>query len=345
MDIFSQIRNSSQWVFYLFGLIALLAYPSFANNFFVFQIGALSLILGMIALSLTLLAGYGGMVSLSQMSIAGLAGYFLALFGESNAVQSLQLAPIIAVPAAIILATLVASFFGLLSVRTEGVYTIMITLAVGVATFYFVQQNYVIFNGFQGLSGILPPTVFGTNFKDPVPFYYVSLMCAVLAYVFVVSLIRSPFGVALQGIRDNPRRMKALGYNIFLHRIVTHSIAGALAATGGVLLAWFNGFVSPGIVGVDAMINILIIAVIGGLNHPIGGFVGAVIFILLQNFAIDLVGSDRFRLLVGCVFFLIVIFSPNGLIGVGSKILNWAKKRPKASEDKMGMEVIKVDDV
>src|SRR3546814_14922268 len=85
--------------------------------------------------------------------------------------------------------------------------------------------------------------------------------------------------------------MKALGYNIFLHRVLAHLIAGALAAVAGILLAWFNGFVSPGVIGVDAMINILIIAVIGGLNHPIGGFVGAVIFLLLQNFAIDLVGK------------------------------------------------------
>src|SRR3546814_609377 len=178
--------------------------------------------------------------------------------GGSRADKSLGLLPIIAIPAAIIMAALVATFFGWLSVRTEGVYTIMITLAMGVATFYLVQQNYTFFNGFQGLSRILPPPVFGVNLKAPVPFYYLTLFCAVLAYVFVVLLTRAPFGMALQGIRDNPRRMKALGYNIFLHRVLAHLIAGALAAVAGILLAWFNGFVSPGVIGVDAMINIQI---------------------------------------------------------------------------------------
>ncbi len=323
------LPNKSKTFFYAIALVFLLVFPAISNDFFVFQIGALSLILGLIALSLTLLAGYGGMVSLSQMSIAGLTGYFIALVGVSTSPISLGLPPIFAIPLAIILGTLVATFFGWLSARTEGVYTIMITLALGVAAFYFVQQNYVMFNGFQGLSGILPPVFLGLNLKDPIPFYYTVLICAVAAYAFVCLLIRAPFGIALQSIRDNPQRMSALGFHILAHRVATHAIAGALAAIGGVLLAWFNGFVSPGIIGVNAMINILIIAVIGGLNHPIGGFIGAVVFVLLQNFAIDLVGSDRFRLLVGCIFFAIVIFSPNGLIGVGKRIRDGLSKEPQ----------------
>src|SRR5690554_5528785 len=129
--------NSRRNVYYLLGLIGLLSLPLLVNDFFIFQIAALGLILGTIALSLTLLAGYGGMVSLSQISIAGLSGYFLALIGVSNASGSMGLSSIFAVPLAIILATLVASFFGWLSARTEGVYTIMITLAIGVATFSF----------------------------------------------------------------------------------------------------------------------------------------------------------------------------------------------------------------
>src|SRR3546814_15693488 len=104
--------------------------------------------------------------------------------------------------------------------------------------------------------------------------------------------------------------MKALGYNIFLHRVLAHLIAGALAAVAGILLAWFNGFVSPGVIGVDAMINILIIAVIGGLQHPIRGLVGPVIFLPMQNLSVALGGSDRFRLVLGFVFLIFIIFSP-----------------------------------
>lgn len=327
----STVSGKRRNVCHLLGVAGLLLLPLVANEFFIFQIAALSLILGTIALSLTLLAGYGGMISLSQMSVAGLAGYFLALLGTSSADNSLELLPVIAIPAAIVMAAVAATFFGWLSVRTEGVYTIMITLAIGVATFYLVQQNYTIFNGFQGLSRIAPPQLFGVNLKAPVPFYYLTLISAVSAYTFVVLLTRAPFGIALQGIRDNPRRMKALGYNIYLHRVLTHLIAGALAASAGVLLAWFNGFVSPGVIGVSAMINILIIAVVGGLNHPIGGFLGAVIFLLLQNFAIDLVGSDRFTLLIGFVFFVVIVFSPNGLLGIGEKMSNWVSKGARAS--------------
>ncbi len=134
-------------------LAALLAYPWFASPFFTFQIGGQALSLGLIALSLAFLAGYGGMVSLSQMTVAGIAGYATAIFGTS-AVSNISLGwPWwLSVLLAIAVATLAATLIGWLSVRTEGIYTIMITLAVGVAFFYLAQQNYALFNGFQGFS-------------------------------------------------------------------------------------------------------------------------------------------------------------------------------------------------
>src|SRR4030095_8781507 len=100
-----------------------------------------------------------------------------------------------------------AAFIGWLSVRTEGIYTIMITLAIGVAFYYLVLQNYAIFNGFQGEQKVFPPTLGGIYWRDPTPFYYLTLFWALAGYLFVVYLLRSPFGIALQGIRDNPRRM------------------------------------------------------------------------------------------------------------------------------------------
>ncbi|MEJ8853453.1 branched-chain amino acid ABC transporter permease [Variovorax robiniae] len=304
-------------------LAFVLAYPFFASPFFTFQIGAQSLALGLIALSLTFLGGYGGMVSLAQMTVAGFAAYMLAIFGtSSNVAISLGWPWWLALIVAISLATLVAAGIGWLSVRTEGIYTIMITLAVGVAFFYLAQQNYTVFNGFQGFSKIAPPVLFGIDFRDPMPFYFVVLACSLAGYFFVKHLIRAPFGIALQGIRDNPRRMLALGYNVTAHRVAAYAVAGFLAAIGGILMVWYNNRISPGTVGTGAMINILIIAVLGGMKHPIGAFIGAIVFVLLQNFAIDLVDRERFNLVIGGVFLAIVLFSPDGLLGLWQHLRN-----------------------
>jgi branched-chain amino acid transport system permease protein len=302
---------------HLLVLVLVIGYPFVATPFFTFQIGAQSLALGLIALSLTFLGGYGGMVSLAQMTVAGFAAYMLAIFGSSsNLAISLGWPWWLALVAALALATLVAAGIGWLSVRTEGIYTIMITLAVGVAFFYLAQQNYTVFNGFQGFSRIAPPTVFGLDLHEPMPFYFLVLACALAGYFFVKHLIRAPFGIALQGIRDNPRRMQALGFDVTAHRVAAYAVAGFLAAVGGVLMVWYNGRISPGTVGVGAMISILIIAVLGGMKHPIGAFVGAIVFVLLQNFAIDLVDRERFNLVIGGVFLAIVLFSPDGLLGL-----------------------------
>ncbi|OLD64895.1 MAG: ABC transporter ATP-binding protein [Acidobacteria bacterium 13_1_40CM_2_68_5] len=311
----------TQWVWrrvearHVLVLLAALVYPWVATPFFTFQIGAQSLALGLIALSLTFLAGYGGMVSLAQMTVAGIAGYMYAIFATSGTDISLRWPWGLAVVLALVIATACGTLIGWFSVRTEGIYTIMITLAIGVAFYYLAQQNYSLFNGFQGFQSVMTPAVGGVELRAPLPFYYLALFWALAGYFVVAYLLRAPFGVALQGIRDNPRRMSALGFNVTAHRVAAYSVAGLIAAVGGVLMVWYNGLVSPGSVGTSWLINILIIAVLGGMRHPIGPFIGAVVFVLLQNFAVDLVGRERFNLLIGGVFLVIVLFSPDGLLG------------------------------
>jgi len=305
-------------------LVFLLVYPAVASPFFTYQIGAQALGLGLIALSLTFLGGYGGMVSLAQATVAGIAGYMVAIFGTSSAVAiSLGWPWWLAVIVAVAIATLFATAVGWLSVRTEGIYTIMITLAIGVATFYLAQQNYTVFNGFQGFNQQFAPTLLGIDFRQPVPFYFMALACALLGYGLVLLLVRAPFGIALQGIRDNPRRMEALGFHVTAHRVAAYAVAGLIAAVGGVVMVWYNNRISPGTMGTGAMINILVIAVLGGMKHPVGAFVGAIVFVLLQNFAIDLVDRERFNLVIGGVFLAIVLFSPDGLLGI------WANLRSR----------------
>jgi branched-chain amino acid transport system permease protein len=297
-------------------LAFLLAYPWFATPFFTYQIAAQALALGLIALSLTFLAGYGGMISLAQMTVAGIAGYMVAIFGTAATDGATLGWPWwLAVLLAIAIAIVAAAFIGWLSVRTEGIYTIMITLAIGVAFYYLTLQNYAVFNGFQGKQKVVPPTLAGVYWRDPTPFYYLVLACALAGYLFVVYLLRSPFGIALQGIRDNPRRMHALGFNVTAHRVAAYAVAGAIAAVGGVLFTWYNGLVTPGSVGTGWLINILVIAVLGGMAHPVGAFLGAIVFVLLQNFAIDVIDRERFNLVIGVVFLAIVLFSRDGLLG------------------------------
>ncbi len=297
-------------------LIAVLVYPWMASPFFTFQIGGQSLALGLVALSLTFLGGYGGMVSLAQMTVASVAGYMVAIFGTSIDPISLGWPWWLAVVVAILIATAFATFVGWLSVRTEGIYTIMITLAIGVAFYYLTLQNYSLFAGHRGFNQVNAPTVLGINLREPVPFYYLALFCALTGYFFIKYLIRAPFGIALQGVRDNPRRMSALGFHVTGHRVAAYTVAGLLASVGGILLVWYNNQISPESAGIARMIDVLIIAVLGGMKHPIGAFVGAIVFVLLQTFAIDLIDRERFNLVIGGVFLLIVLFSPDGLLGL-----------------------------
>ena len=307
---------------------ALILYPAIASEFFLTQIGAYSLIWGLLALSMMLLAGYGGMVCLAQITTAGVAAYTVAIFGTNNMnIYGFGWPWWVLVPFAVLLAATVSAIIGAISVRTEGIYTIMITLAIAAAFFYFAQQNYALLNGHSGYAGIPTPHFWGINWRDPVPFYYLCLFVASAAYAAVLYCSRSTFGLALQAIRDNGRRMRAVGFDITAHKVVAYFYSGIIAGLAGVLLVWFNGRVSPGTVGVFQAVNVLVIAVIGGLRHPIGPFLGAVFVVLIQTFAIDIVGAERYNTLIGLVFLAIVFVSPDGLLGL------WGRIKPLLAQD------------
>ena len=319
--------------------IVLLFMPVIAGNFILFQIFGWAFILGMIALSLMFLGGYGGMVSLAQMSIAALAGYMVAILGSSGVVAiSLHWPWWLHIPVAIFIAALFATLIGALAVRTEGIYTIMITLAIAAAFFYFTRQNYTIFNGYTGFANVVPPELFGINWRTPLPFYYLSLGCAAISYFVVVYVSRAPFGLALQGVRDNPRRMAALGFNVFAHRVLAYSFAAIIAAVAGILLVWQNAQIAPGTAGLPAVIDILVIAIVGGLKRPIGPFIGALIYVVLRTFSPDILTSlnlpgDRFKLLIGLGFLAIVYWSPDGVLGLWDR---WQASRRKRGDPLTG---------
>jgi branched-chain amino acid transport system permease protein len=319
--------------------IVLLTLPAWANNFWLFQVMGWTFILGMIALSLMFLAGYGGMVSLLQMTVAALAGYMVAILGTSGtATISLGLPWWIYIPAAIAIAAAFGTLIGALAVRTEGIYTIMITLAIAAAFFYFTRQNYGIFNGYSGFNLVVPPRLFGVDWRRPVPFYYLALGTAVLCYLAVVYVSRSPFGLALQGVRDNPRRMAALGFSVTAHRIAAYTFACVIASLGGILLVWQNAQIAPGTAGIPAVIDILVIAVVGGVTRPIGPFIGALIYVLLRTFSPDVLtafdlSGERFKTLIGFGFLVVVFFSPDGVLGLWDR---WQARRARSRDPLRG---------
>ena len=312
------LNNPAAWIV----AVILLIMPLLANGFFLIEIFGTTLILGTIALSLMFLAGYGGMVSLMQLTIAGFAGYMVGVLGVSGSANiSLGWPWWLAVPVALALATAFGTLSGALAVRTEGIYTIMITLAIGAAFYYFTNQNWAIFNGHTGLNTIATPRFWGVDWRADIPFYYVVLGVAALCYFGVLYISRAPFGLALQGVRDNPRRMAALGFHVNAHRVAAYAIASLIAALGGVLQVWNYGQISPGSVAVERCIDVLIIAVVGGITRPIGAFIGALIFVLLRTFALDVLvqlglDGNRFRLLIGIGFLAIVFWSSDGIIGL-----------------------------
>jgi branched-chain amino acid transport system permease protein len=292
-------------------LIFLIVYPLVVPRFWALQIGAVSLFMGIIAMSLIFLAGYAGMFSLAQVALAGVAGYSVAVLTIRQEVDLL-----LALPMAVGAAALVGALVGMVAVRTQGIYFLMITLAMSVFFYNLVLQNCEIFRCFDGYSGVRPPTIAGVYLRDPIPFYYLCLLAAGAIYLGLRYIVRSPFGLALQGIRDNPRRMQELGYWVNLHRVAAFTLAAAVAGVGGILSVWYNLRISPGTVDLSRTVDALIIAVVGGVVFLEGAFVGAVIFVLIGTFAIDLIDRERFNTLIGLTFLLILLFSPDGVIGI-----------------------------
>jgi branched-chain amino acid transport system permease protein len=294
-------------------ILPLLCLPLVLNDFFLTQVATRALILGTMALSLSFLATYLGVVSFAQATMAGVAGYTVAYFGPNSVGLGIELSFWITLPLALMLATCSGVLVGLIARRSRGIYAIMITLAIGVAFFYFTRQNYALFNGWTGFSGVRAPEVFGTSLRAAAPFYYLSLATAALALILVAGFVRSPLGLTIQAVRDAPGRLMALGISVTTPIVAAFAFSGFLAGAGGILNVWFQERVSSFSVGLGPIIDILIISVIGGLRHPAGAFIGAIVFVLLDTFAVDLIDRERFNTLIGVVLLLIVIVAPGGL--------------------------------
>lgn len=303
--------------------------PFLANDFWLVQIFGRALILGIIALSLTFLAAYLGVVSFAQATMAGAAGYTVAYFGPNTVDVGRELPFYLVLPLAMLMATLTGALIGLIARRSQGIYAIMITLAIGVAFFYFTRQNYTLFNGWTGFSGLRAPEIAGTSVRAPLPFYLLCLAVAMICLALVSGFIKSPLGLTIQAVRDAPKRVVALGIPTTPVIISAYAFAGFIAGSGGILNVWYQERISSFSVGLGPIVDILVIAVIGGLKHPIGAFIGAIAFVLLDTFAVDFIDRERFNTLIGLVLLAIIVGAPDGLHGLAK---TWLSRISRATK-------------
>jgi branched-chain amino acid transport system permease protein len=303
-------------------LLALAVFaPLIFSDYWVSALLTQMLFLGVVAASLIFLSAYGGMVSLAQTAIYGVAGFALGNLTTNGNTKGLNLgwAEFPGIVVALLVALCVAFVFGALASRSYGIYFLMITLVFSViANLFFGQVTSV--SGFGGISGI-PIPEFLSRTAHPERLYFVTLAVALAVYALLKYVARTPFGLTLQGIRDDPVRMRSLGYNVTLHRMLAFTFAGFVAALGGILFVWWNAQIAPSTIGLGATIDVLVIAVIGGLYRLEGAWLGALVFVVINNYApdVDAIG-DRFHTLIGVVFLVIVLVSPNGLIGLWERV-------------------------
>jgi branched-chain amino acid transport system permease protein len=302
-------------------LVAALA-PLFVSDFFLNVILTKALWLGVAAASLIFLAAYGGMVSLGQVGLYGIAGMTYANLVLADGGSAVAWDPWIAVVVALIAATVAGLGFGLIAARSEGIYFLMITLAFSVLVFYFFSQVTQL-SGFGGVNNLDLPPILGDPESNPTPRYFVTLVVAVIVFVALRGLSRTAFGLGLQGLRDEPARMRALGFDVTRHRMLAFGLAALVAGVAGVLSVWYNRRITPGSINLEQTINILIIAVIGGLYRLEGAWIGALAYALIDNYSREWVpdvgnvlGSARFNTIIGLVFLIIVLLSPGGLVGI-----------------------------
>ena len=223
--------------------------------------------------------------------------------------------------------------FGAIAARSVGIYFLMITLAFSVLVYYFFSQVTQL-SGFGGVNNVDLPSLVGEPGQDPTRLYYTTLVVAILVFVGLRYASRTAFGLALQGLRDEPARMRALGFDVTLHRILAFGLAAFVAAIAGVLSVWYNRRITPGSIDLAQTIDVLIIAVMGGLYRLEGAWVGALTYALLDNYSRewtptvgDVLGPERFNTILGVVFLVIVLLSPGGLVGLWERGREFFEKR------------------
>jgi branched-chain amino acid transport system permease protein len=294
-------------------------FPLFGGDFYV-NLASQIFIASLFAASLNLLVGYGGLVSLGHAAWIGLAAYTSAWL-----YLRLGLPHFVSAPLALLVTTLIAALFGWIALHASGLGFLMITLALSQVLWGTAYRWAAVTNGDNGLSGLTRPAPFGISLDKPAAFYYFALAVAILALWLMAKFVASPFGTALRGTRDEPRRMAALGHNVWLVRWITFVYSGFWGAVAGLLFVYYHKYVHPTTLSLTASAEALLGVIAGGAGTLAGPIVGAAIVLILKNYVSAYL--ERWNMLLGLVFVLIVIFMPDGVVpGVRRWWARWGRK-------------------
>jgi len=286
--------------------IALAALPLAAGEYYV-NLASQVLIAAILASSLNLLVGYGGLPSLGHAAWLGLAAYLSAWL-----YLKLGLGHWISAPIALLATTSIAALFGWISLRATGLGFLMITLALSQVLWGTAYRWVSVTDGDNGLRGLTRPAPFGLNLDSAPAFYYFTLAVAVTAICMMALFVQSPFGAALRGTRDQPRRMSALGHDVWLIRWITFVYAGFWGGVAGLLFVYYNKYIHPQSLSIAASAEALLGVIAGGAGTLAGPVIGAAIIVVLKNYVSAYI--NYWNMLTGFVFVGIVIFMPQGIV-------------------------------
>jgi branched-chain amino acid transport system permease protein len=300
------------WRWALALLVLLLALPFVASALkqeFYIGLASRVLIFALAATSLNLILGFGGMISFGHAAFVGLGAYAVGILMQSGISSAW-----IAWPVAIVASALFALAIGAISLRTKGVYFIMITLAFA-QMLYYVLVSLKAYGGEDGMS--LPGRsviATGIDLAQDQTFYFVALAAFALAFIAVQRLLNARFGHTLQAIRENETRMVAIGFPVYRYKLAAFTLAGGLAGLAGVLVANQSGFVSPALMQWNQSGMLMIMVILGGVGQLYGGFVGALVFLVLEEVLSSYTIYWQFGL--GAVLLAVVLLTPNGLMSL-----------------------------
>jgi branched-chain amino acid transport system permease protein len=297
--------------------LAFLALFPLAGATFYTELVTKVMILAIFALSLDLLVGYTGLVSFGHAAFYGIGAYTLGLLAPKYEAANLWLT----LPAAVGAAGIAALAVGVFVVRVKGIYFIMVTLAFA-QMFYFVFHDTKFGRGSDGISMNFKPvaTIGGTtpfDLGNAAHVYYFVLVLMLAVFAFLRTVLRSPFGRALMGIRSNEHRMRSLGFPVYRYKLASFTLAGALAGLAGYLSALQFGFVNPELLSWHQSGNVLLMLIMGGLGSLYGAVIGAFAFVAMEEIFQSL--TRHWQLLLGGAIVLIVIFLPGGIASVAGR--------------------------
>jgi branched-chain amino acid transport system permease protein len=288
-------------------VVVFFALLPFAAGDFYINLGSQMMIAAIFALSLNLLAGYGGLTSLGHAAFLGLAAYFSAWF-TTRAGFGYGAAALLS----IIGTTISAALFGMIALRASGLGFLMITLALSQVLWGLAYRWVSVTNGDNGMAGLARPMPFGISIESAASFYWFALIVTTVAFVLITVFVSSSFGASLKGTRDQGRRMAALGFNVWMIRWITFIYAGFWGGIAGLLYVYYNKYIHPTSLSITSSAEGLLGVIAGGSGTLVGPIVGSVLVTFLKNYASSYI--DRWNMLLGFVFMFIVMVMPDGIV-------------------------------